>query len=183
MDTIRCAIIMFFGFSRTTGSEAIRAQVKVMPGKRSFPRWVQEAEWPPSRATRDKSRLNLSINHSTSVPLFSHNTLASSGFVGAIDSARATPRYHRFPTCIHQLLSNCCSHNPSPLESSNNNKMCMCLCDVHVAVAVAVDVAVVVVVCVCCYCACGGCCCGHGQCCHCLVCVLWLLCVQCGVHM
>ena len=30
--------------------------------------------------TRDKSRLNLHINHSTSAPLFPHNNLASSGF-------------------------------------------------------------------------------------------------------
>ena len=39
-----------------------------MLGNRSFPRWVREADQ------------NLSINHSTSVPLFSHNNLASSGF-------------------------------------------------------------------------------------------------------
>ena len=26
---------------------------------------------------------------------------------------------------IDQPLSNCCSHDPSPLESSNNNKMCV----------------------------------------------------------
>ena len=29
---------------------------------------------------------------------------------------------------IDQPLSNCCSHNPSPLESSNNNKMCVWIC-------------------------------------------------------
>ena len=58
----------------------LAAQVTVMPGKRSYPRWVREAKWPPKRATRDKSSLNMFINQSTSVPLFSHNTLASSGF-------------------------------------------------------------------------------------------------------
>ena len=141
------------------------------------------------RATRDKSRLNLSINHSKSVPLFSHNTLASSGFfcpslqsvrsehicrifdaifplsscVGAIDSARTTPRYHRCPTWIDQPLSNCCSI--TFLHQQQDVRVDMC--DVHVVVVV-----VVFVVCVCCYCycACGGCC-YHGQYCDCLGCV------------
>ena len=40
----------------------------------------------------------------------------------------ALTRYHRFPTWIDQPLSNYCSHNPSPLESSNNNKMCVWMC-------------------------------------------------------
>ena len=29
---------------------------------------------------------------------------------------------------IDQPLSNCCSHNPSPLESPNKNKMCVWIC-------------------------------------------------------
>ena len=52
----------------------------VMPGKRPLPRGVRGAEWPPRRATKDKSRLNLSISHFTSAPLFSHKNLANSGF-------------------------------------------------------------------------------------------------------
>ena len=38
------------------------------------------AEWPPRRATRDRSRLNLSSNRSTSAPLLKHKNFASSGF-------------------------------------------------------------------------------------------------------
>ena len=37
----------------------------------------------PRRAKRDRSRLNLPSNHCTSEPLFSHKTLASSGFFAA----------------------------------------------------------------------------------------------------
>ena len=83
---------------------------------------------------------------------------------------------------IDQPLSNCCSHNPSPLESSNKNKMCVWICVMFMWLWMWMWLWI----CVCyyCYCACGGCCCrGPGQCCDCLVCVLWLLCVHCGVHM
>jgi len=52
-----------------------------MPGKRSLPRWVRGAEWPPKRATRDKSRLKASMSHSTSAPLFAQSTLATSGLL------------------------------------------------------------------------------------------------------
>ena len=37
----------------------------VIPGKRSLPRWVRGAEWPPRRAKRDMSKSNLSTNQST----------------------------------------------------------------------------------------------------------------------
>eukprot|EP00959_Pyramimonas_sp_CCMP1952_P371996 7789532-Pyramimonas_sp.AAC.1 len=53
----------------------------VIPGKRSAPRWVRGAEWPPRRATRDRSRLNFSTSQSTSAPLLPHRTLTSSGFL------------------------------------------------------------------------------------------------------
>merc|ERR1719221_1508621 len=52
----------------------------VIPGKRSLPRCVRGAEWPPRRATRDRSRLNLSTSQSTSAPLLPHKTLTTSGF-------------------------------------------------------------------------------------------------------
>merc|ERR1719453_1390648 len=51
-----------------------------MPGNLSFPRWVRGCEWPPRRATSDRSRLNLSISHSTSPPLFAQRISAIAGF-------------------------------------------------------------------------------------------------------
>mmetsp|Transcript_4517 Transcript_4517/g.11345 ORF Transcript_4517/g.11345 Transcript_4517/m.11345 type:complete len:207 (+) Transcript_4517:1130-1750(+) len=57
------------------------AYVMVIPGKRSLPRWVRGAEWPPRRATSDKSRLNFSTNQSTSAPLLPHSTFTTSGFL------------------------------------------------------------------------------------------------------
>ena len=99
----------------------IRAQVMVMPGKRPLPRWVR-AEWPPRRATRDKSWLNLSISHLTSLPLFSHNTFASSGFF-------APP------------------FRVSDVNKSAECLMCVCLCGVvSVAVVVCARFCVCVVV-------------------------------------
>ena len=81
---------------------------------------------------------------------------------------------------IDQPFFNCCSHNPSPLKSSNNNKMCVWICVMFIWLWMWLWMSVFCY----CYCACDGCCCrGHGQCCDCLVCVLWLLCVNCGVHM
>jgi len=53
----------------------------VIPGKRSLPRWVRGAEWPPSRATNDRSKLNLSTSQSTSAPLLPQRTLTTSGFL------------------------------------------------------------------------------------------------------
>merc|ERR1740138_857589 len=67
--------------SATFSTIWISAYVMVMPGKRSLPRCVRGAEWPPRRATRERSRLNLSMSHSTSLPLFSQSTLTSSGFL------------------------------------------------------------------------------------------------------
>ena len=78
---------------------------------------------------------------------------------------------------IDQPLSTCCTHNPSPLESSNN-KMCMwicvmfmwlwlwlCVCPVTVTVLVVVVVVVVMVGAVI------------------VLCVFCDCCVHCGVHM
>ena len=139
-------------------------QVMVMHGKRPLPRWVR-AEWPPRRATRDKSWLNLSITHLTSLPLFSHNTFASSGFF-------ALP------------------FRVSDVNKSAECLMCVCLCGVvSVAVVVCARFCVwwwccvllwcVVVVCVllllllfvCCCCCCCGCGCGCGCGCACFCCV------------
>merc|ERR1719335_2019621 len=58
----------------------ISAYVIVMPGKRSFPRCVRGCEWPPRRATRERSRSNFSTNQSTSAPLLAQSTFATSGF-------------------------------------------------------------------------------------------------------
>mmetsp|Transcript_95234 Transcript_95234/g.149947 ORF Transcript_95234/g.149947 Transcript_95234/m.149947 type:complete len:249 (+) Transcript_95234:1103-1849(+) len=66
-------------FSQTFSSIWMSAYVMVMPGKRSFPRWVRGCECPPRRASKDKSRSNLSISQSTSAALFWQSTLASSG--------------------------------------------------------------------------------------------------------
>mmetsp|Transcript_75924 Transcript_75924/g.118643 ORF Transcript_75924/g.118643 Transcript_75924/m.118643 type:complete len:240 (-) Transcript_75924:36-755(-) len=66
-------------FSQTFSSIWISAYVMVIPGKRSFPRWVRGCECPPRRASKDKSRSNLSISQSTSAALFWQSTLASSG--------------------------------------------------------------------------------------------------------
>merc|ERR1719230_2280991 len=52
----------------------------VIPGNRSAPRCVRGAECPPRRATRERSRSNLSISHSTSGPLLPHSTATSAGF-------------------------------------------------------------------------------------------------------
>ena len=80
------------------------------------------------------------------------------------------------PACAEHLclsgstnpLSNCCSHNPSPVESSNNNKMCVWICVMFMWLWLWLWMWLWM--CVCCYC--GGCHCrGHGQCCDCLVCV------------
>ena len=54
-------------------------------------------------------------------------------------------------------------------------------CDVHVGVDVVVFVVVVVAAMVVIM-RCGGGCRGHGRCCDCLVCVMSLSCVHCGVH-
>ena len=76
---------------------------------------------------------------------------------------------------IDQPLSNRCSHNPSPLESSNNNKVCVWICVMFMWLWLWLWLWMFV----CCYCACGGCCCrGHGQCFHCLVCVFCGCCVS-----
>jgi len=53
----------------------------VMPGNRSLPLCVRGIECPPSRATRERSRLNFSTNQSTSVPLLAQSTLATSGLL------------------------------------------------------------------------------------------------------
>ena len=77
---------------------------------------------------------------------------------------------------IDQFLSNCCSHNLSPFESSNNIEMFVWICVmfmwlwcVFCVVAVIVFVVVVVVVVMVSVVI--------------VLCVLWLVCVHCGVHM
>merc|ERR550532_868639 len=59
----------------------INAYVMVMPGNRSFPRCVRGMEWPPRRATRERSSSNLSTSQSTPGPDSQHRTLATSGFL------------------------------------------------------------------------------------------------------
>mmetsp|Transcript_13397 Transcript_13397/g.27225 ORF Transcript_13397/g.27225 Transcript_13397/m.27225 type:complete len:206 (-) Transcript_13397:138-755(-) len=66
-------------FSATFSSIWIKAYVIVIPGKRSLPRCVRGAEWPPKRARRERSRSNFSTSQSTSAPLFPQSTFANSG--------------------------------------------------------------------------------------------------------
>ena len=62
----------------------------VIPGNRSLPRCVRGCECPPSRATKERSRSNLSTNQSTSAAEFTHNTLANSGFLAPPFNVSAT---------------------------------------------------------------------------------------------
>ena len=51
----------------------------VNPGNFSAPRWVRGWEWPPSCATRERSRPNFSMSQSTAGPLSCVRTLARGG--------------------------------------------------------------------------------------------------------
>ena len=57
----------------------------VIPGNFSFPLWVLGYECPPKREIKDKSKLNLLINHSTAAPLSAVKTLHKS-VAGALGS-------------------------------------------------------------------------------------------------
>merc|ERR1719502_2476411 len=54
---------------------------EVIPGNLSLPRWVRGCEWPPRRASNDRSRSNFSISQSTSAALLMQRTLANSGLL------------------------------------------------------------------------------------------------------
>ena len=56
------------GLSKQHATLDSAVDVIVIPGKRSAPRCVRCCEWPPRRATNDKSRSNFSISHSTPGP-------------------------------------------------------------------------------------------------------------------